>query len=92
MAVSSQLIYFIPNLNKYISLLFQLLIFFKFHIINDILKKLDYIFGYKEAYVNVFEFVKVVLYIFLSAHVMNLLYYLVAVIEMNYYDNDNTWL
>lgn len=46
---------------------------------------MDYTFGYKEAYVNLFEFFKVVLYIFISAHVMAILYYLVAIVDIKYY-------
>ena len=68
------------------------MIFFKFHTLLDIFKKLDYTFGYREAYVNLLEIFEMILCIFISAHIMTILYYLVAIIDIKYYDIENTWL
>ena len=75
--------------NKYITFALHLFIFLKFHTLIDILKNIDYTFGYKEKYENVIEVVKMTIYVFLSSHIMAIIYHVVGYIDIKIYNNEN---
>ena len=80
------------HLDPNVSAIFEVLFLFKFHTVNEILRKLDYTFGMKEKWENIVEFAKMLMFVLISAHFMAICYHTVAQVDRIFYNSDQTWL